>query len=380
MTEAASRRGHRGIWAVIAGGGTGGHIIPAIAIGRAMVDAGHPAGSILFVGSRRGLEDRLIPAAGFEVVRLPGRGITRRLSLANVAAVFGLGAAFVEAVLLVRRARPAVVVAVGGYASLATGLAAALWRVPLVVAEQNAGPGRANRVAGRFAAACAVSFPGTPLPRAVLTGNPVRPEILAVDRTPAGRAAARRALGLPEGRLVVAVAGGSLGARRINEAVLHLAGEWSARSDLVIRHVIGTRDFAEFSRRPPAGPAGGLVYQQIRFEDRMDLLLAAADIGVFRAGAGTVAEVAVAGLPALLVPLPGAPGDHQTINARRLADAGAAALVPDAQCDATRLAAELEPLLGDGAARAAMGAAARTMAYPGAAADVAALAEKHARG
>lgn len=373
------RRGQR-VWAIIAGGGTGGHVIPAVAVGRALVHAGHPAESILFVGSKRGMEDRLVPAAGFEVVLLPGRGIARRLSPANVGAVAGLAAAVVQAVLLVRRCRPAVIVAVGGYASFAAVVGAAVWRVPLIVAEQNAAPGLANRVAGRFAAACAVSFPATPLPRAVVTGNPVRPEILAIDRSEAGRATARGQLGLPPDRMVVAVAGGSLGARRVNEAVLELARRWSGRSDLVVRHVIGARDFEAILPRIPQCPPSGLIYQPVRFEDRMDLLLAAADVGVFRAGASTVAEVAVAGLASVLVPLPGAPGDHQTVNARRLAGAGAAVLVADAECDATRLGQELERLLGEQSVRDSMAEAVRALAYPQAAADVAALAEKHARG
>ncbi|HUJ65121.1 MAG TPA: glycosyltransferase, partial [Acidimicrobiales bacterium] len=204
-----------GTWAVIAGGGTGGHVVPAIAIGRALVDRGHPSDSVLFVGSRRGIEGRLVPAAGFRIILLPGRGLARRLTRDNLAAVLGLVTAVVQAVRLVGRIRPSVVISVGGYASVPCALAAALWRVPLIVAEQNAVPGLANRIAGRFASACAVSFAGTPLPRAVLTGNPVRPEILAVDRSCDSRAAARAELGLPANGVVVAVAGGSLGARRI---------------------------------------------------------------------------------------------------------------------------------------------------------------------
>jgi UDP-N-acetylglucosamine:LPS N-acetylglucosamine transferase len=321
-----------------------------------------------------------VPAAGFEVVLLPGRGIARRLTLANVGAVWGLFVALVRAVALVRRLRPAVVVAVGGYASFACAFAAVVWRVPLVVAEQNATPGLANRLAGRFAVACAVSFPETPLPRAVLTGNPVRPEIMDVDRSPQGRATARQALGLPADRLVVAVAGGSLGSRRINEATLALASLWAGRDDVAVRHVVGRRDFDDLSARMPALPAGGLVYEQVPFEDHFDQLLAASDVAVQRAGASTVSELTVAGVPAILVPLPGAPGDHQTHNAARLRDAGAAVLLPDSECDAPRLAEVLDRLLADGATRAAMGEAAHGLAYPNAADDVAALAEKYARG
>jgi UDP-N-acetylglucosamine--N-acetylmuramyl-(pentapeptide) pyrophosphoryl-undecaprenol N-acetylglucosamine transferase len=190
------------VWAVVAGGGTGGHAVPAVAIGRAIIDRGHPQASVHFVGSRRGIERRMVPDAGFEITLLPGRGIVRRLSWSNarsnVTAVAGLVSAVFRATWLLARLRPAVVVSVGGYASVPCVVAAVILRVPLIVAEQNAVPGLANRVAGRFARACAVSFPGTPLPRAVLTGNPVRPEILAADRspeTPRRRSSASRRVG-----------------------------------------------------------------------------------------------------------------------------------------------------------------------------------------
>lgn len=375
-----SRPGDSRVWAVIAGGGTGGHVVPALAIATALVARGHDRSSIRFVGSRRGIESRLVPAAGFALVLLPGRGIARKLTLGNIGAVFGLAAAFARAVILIGRLRPAVTVAVGGYASAPAALASALWRVPLVVAEQNAVPGLANRIAGRFAAASAVSFEGTALPNAVVTGNPVRPEIVAADTTAAGRAAARAALGLPPDAVVVAVAGGSLGARRINQAVVELAGRWADRSDLCIYHVVGRRDFAEMSRVQPERGPGGLDYRQVEFEDRMPLLLTAADLTVQRAGASTVAELAVVGLPAVLVPLPGAPGDHQTVNARRLADHGAAVLVPDAELDVDRLAAELDRLVGSPEVRSRMADAARALGRPHASDEVAALVEVHARG
>jgi undecaprenyldiphospho-muramoylpentapeptide beta-N-acetylglucosaminyltransferase len=365
---------------LIAGGGTGGHIVPAIAIGRALVARGHPSSTIKFVGSNRGIEQRLIPYAGFEVTVLPGRGIVRGLTWRNVTAAAGLAVALGKAISLVGRLKPAVVIAVGGYASVACALAAALFRIPLVVAEQNAQPGWANRLAGRFAAACAVSFPATPLPRAVVTGNPVRSEVLAVDRSPAGKAAARAELGLPtEGQVIIA-AGGSLGARRINEAVLGLATLWRERSGVSIRHVVGDRDLAEFSARAPRPVDGGLEYQQTGFEQRMDLLLAAADVAVQRSGASTIAELTTVGLPSILVPLPGAPSDHQTANARRLASAGAAVLVPDGELDTNRLAVELDRLLGREDVLAQMAGAARNISYPHAADDVAALAEEYARG
>jgi undecaprenyldiphospho-muramoylpentapeptide beta-N-acetylglucosaminyltransferase len=368
-----------GVWAVIAGGGTGGHVVPAIAIGQALVERGHPVRSIHFVGSRRGMERRMVPDAGFAITLLPGRGIARRLTLDNVAAVGGLLAAGMRALVLLGRLRPSVVITVGGYASVAGALAAVAWRIPLVVAEQNAVPGLANRLAGRFAAVCAVSFPGTRLRRAVVTGNPVRPQILAVDRTASGRAAARLALGLPAEGLVVAAAGGSLGARRINDAVLGVARAWAHRPGLAIRHVIGDRDFDAVTRATPPSTPGPLVYQQVRFEDRMDLLLSAADVAVQRAGASTVSELTAVGMPSILIPLGGAPGDHQAANARRLAEAGAAVVIPDDELDPGRLAAELDRLLSDHRLRHAMASASRSLARPHAAAAVASLAEEHAR-
>ena len=386
-------RPERKVWAVIAGGGTGGHAVPAVAIGRALVERGHPPSSIHFVGSNRGIEGRMAPAAGFEVTLLPGRGIARRLSWSNVGAVAGLFAAVVRATWLLFRLRPAVVISVGGYASVACSAGAVLLRIPLVVAEQNAVPGLANRLAGRFARVCAVSFPGTPMPKAVLTGNPVRPEILAADRTPAGMTAARQTLRLPGDYTVIAVAGGSLGARRINEATLELARMWKDRQGVAIRHVVGERDFEavmasagglaqtsgyDLGARSDGAP--GLIYQVVGFEERMDLLLSAADVAVLRAGASTVAEVTVVGVPSLLVPLPGAPGDHQTLNAMRLVDAGAAVVVADSELNGDRLAAELESLLDDPLRLERMSRAARSLAFPEAADSVAALAEKYARG
>lgn len=364
-------------WAIVAGGGTGGHVTPALAIARALVERGHDAESIHFVGSRRGIEARLVPAAGFGVTLLPGRGIQRRLTVENVAAVAGLLRALVSAAWLVARWRPRVVVSVGGYASAPCSIAAVACRVPLVLAEQNARPGAAHRLVARFARAAAVTFDGTPLPRAVVTGNPVRAEILAVDRSPAGRDGARRALGLPLDRSVVFVFGGSLGARRLNEAVAGLVEAWADRADVAVRHVVGTRDWDDVARR--GTPSGALVYQRVEFEERMDIALTAADVAVCRAGASTIAELTVAGVPAIYVPFPAATDDHQTANARAVADAGGGVLVPDADLTPDRLAKELDALVSDADRLGVMATAARTLGRPDAAARVAALVEEHAR-
>lgn len=365
-------------WALVAGGGTAGHVLPGLAVARALVDAGHPPDTIHWVGSQTGIEGRLVPEAGFGITLLPGRGIERRLSPSSVAATFNLARAVARAVGIVSRLRPAVVLALGGYASVPCALAAVRRRIPVVVCEQNAVPGAANRLVARFARAAAVSFPGTGLPRATVTGNPVRPEVLAVDRG-RDRESARRALGLPLERRVLAVFGGSLGARRINFALLSALERWAGRSDLAVRHVVGRRDWKVVQEAVPPLPPGGVAYEPVEYEDRMDLVLAAADLAVCRAGATTVAELAVVGLPAVLVPLPGAPGDHQTANARHLAGAGAAVLVPDAELDGRRLADEVDTLLASPDRLVAMAEAAAASARREAAQQVAALVEQHAR-
>lgn len=368
-----------GTWAVIAGGGTAGHVVPGLAVAGALVARGHRPETIHWVGGRRGSEGKLVAAAGFKATLLPGRGIERRLTPANLGALWGLGRAGVAAVALLRRRRPAVVLAMGGWASASCALAAAALRVPLVVAEQNAVPGASNRLMARFARASAVPFPGTPLPRAVVTGNPVRPEILAVDRSEAGRARARQALGLPEGRRVVAVFGGSLGALRLNQAVVDALAAWSQRSDLAVRHVVGERDWSLVNEQVPVLPGGGLLYQPVRYDEQRHLSVAAADLAVSRAGGNTVAELAAVGLPSVLVPLPGAPGDHQTANAHFLADAGGAVLVPDAELIAGRLLSEVDGLLADPSRLASMAKAASASARRDAADAVALLLEEHAR-
>lgn len=364
-------------YAIITGGGTGGHVLPALSIAEAMVEAGHPRSAVHYVGSERGLEARLVPPTGFPLTLLPGRGIQRRLTLANVGAAWGLLVAVMRAIGLVGRLRPQVVVAVGGYASVAVGLAAVLHRVPLVVAEQNAVPGVANRLLSRFARTSAVSFEGTPLPRAVVTGNPVRAEVAAVDPD-RDRDAARTSFGVGEGRRLLLVFGGSLGALRINEAVLAALPQWADRADLAIHHVVGDRDWSRITAITPAG-MGDLEYRAVRYEDDMPAALAAADVALCRSGSSACFEVAAVGLPAILVPSPHVTADQQTRNARPLVDAGGAILVPDAELDGDRLVAEVDALLGDPSRWSAMARAALAWARPGAARAIADLAASHAR-
>ena len=187
-----------------------------------------------------------------------------------------------------------------------------------------------------------------------MTGNPVRAEMLAVDRA-AGGVDARRRLGVPDDRRLLVVYGGSLGAERLNRATADACRRWGGRGDLAVRHVLGDRDWERSGG--VCVPAAGrrLLYQPVRYENDLPTCLAAADLVVARAGASTVAELTAVGVPSLLVPLPGAPGDHQSANARRLAAAGAAAVCADAELDGARLVALVDELLADPAAAGAHG-------------------------
>ncbi len=364
-------------WALVAGGGTAGHLLPGLSVARALVDAGHDPSTIHFVGAERGPEADLVPAEGFAVDVLPGRGIQRRLTPANVAAVVDLAKALVRGVGLVRRHRPKVVVVLGGYASFACGVGAVLSGVPIVLLEQNKKAGAVNRLLRRFAKASAVSFADTDLPRATVTGNPLRAQIRAIAEHP-DPAGARAALGLPAEGTVLAVFAGSLGSRQINEAVRGLVERWSDRSDVIVRHVIGRRDFDAYEKKAPRPPAGGLTYQPLAYEDRMHLMLDAADLAITRAG-GSVFELMAAGLPAVLVPLPIATRDHQMANARAVEAIGGAVVVPDSELDTDRLEREVAALLDHPERLAAMARAMRAAAMIDAAERVAAVTESVAR-
>jgi len=351
---------------LVTGGGTAGHVLPALAIATELRDRGH---EVHLVGSERGIEARLVPEAGFDQTLLPGRGIARSLSpaalKANAGAVVGLVRAALQALGVVGRFRPAVVVAVGGYASVACGLAAAVRGVPVVVHEQNAVPGAANRLLARFARRCAVSFPETPLPNAHVVGNPVRAELFGRPHQPR-----------PDGRTQVLVFGGSLGALSINRATVEAAERWRERADLAVHHVVGRRDWPTLAR--PDG-SGALAYEAVEYEDDMPAQLARADLVVCRGGSGTIFELAATGRPAVIVPSLVTTGGQQIANAERVAAIGGAVVVRDDELDGARLAAEVDALLAEPARLAEMSERIRTLAAPDAAARVADLAEEHAR-
>lgn len=357
---------------VITGGGTGGHIFPMLAIADALVAHGIEPERLRLVGSRRGQEARLLGERAYPLTLLPGRGLRRswhaRAVVENVGALIGLVNAFGLAVSHLRRWRPAAVVSLGGYAAAATDTAALVWRSPLVLVDLDAVPGAVHRVLARFARRRLIPF-GETSGRVVVAGVPVRDAIVALDRRSAARQQARTTLDPPIGpdRVIVVVMTGSLGSARVNRAVLELAHQWSKRADLALIHVTGRRDVGWV--RAGAPPSSALDYRVIEFADMVQWW-AVADAAVCRAGATTIAELGILGIPAVLVPLPGAPGDHQARNADRVARAGGAVVLADVDCDGDHLAEILRPLL-DETTRDAMGSAMAALGRPRATDDIA---------
>ena len=353
------------IFALIAGGGTGGHTYPAIAVAQELQRRGR---HVRFVGGRRGIEGRVVSEAGFAIDLLPVRGLQRRLTLTNVEAIWGALTSVVRALGLVQRYRPRVVVGFGGYASLPAVIAARVLRVPVVVHEQDAAPGLANRIGARLGARVATSLPGTPLAGATLTGNPVREQFAHLERLPVREPP------------LLAVFGGAQGARTINRAALGCYDRWRARRDVSVHHVCGPRNLDECDRQLAMvrRDDDALDYLLVGYEEHMDTLFSRASLAVCRAGAGTVAELTAAGLPAVLVPLPGAPSDHQTRNAETLERAGAAVMVTDDTLEPRKLDEVVSTLLADPERLAAMGKAAHGLGRRDAAARLADVIEEHA--
>ena len=343
-------------FAVVTGGGTAGHVNPAIAVAEALVAGGRPPATVHYIGARRGIETRLLPETPFPHTFYDVVGFQRRISRRNLAFLPKLLRSARAATALLRELRPRVVVSVGGYASLPATLAAKRLRIPVVVVSYDRFPGWASRLAARGAAACAVAFPDSPLPRATLTGAPVRREVLDVDRR-RDAATARAVLGIPPERFVVAVMGGSQGSGLLNDSVAALLDTFGDDRSLAIRHAVGER-FAAAATAPRDGQ-NGLLYQPVGYEPQMPLVYAAADLLVGRGGASTVHEVAVTGTPAILVPWSGAAEDHQRANVAWLADRGAAIALPEARIH--ELAQLVEHLRTDAAARERLAASAREM-------------------
>lgn len=368
----------------IAGGGTAGHVYPGLALARALRERGH---DVVFLGTAAGLEGRLVPAAGFTFHAITARPFVRRLSLGSLQAPF-------VALRAVRQCRPVVwesdvVVGMGGYVSVPAVLAARREGIPAVLHEQNAVPGLANRVLSRVAGAVAValafrdaarSFPArVPLE---VTGNPVREEIL---RVPSDRDAlakeGRAEFELDEERRTVLMFGGSQGALHLDRAAVGACRILGDRSNLQLLLITGPAH-ADSVRRALAPPsrsrrkAQRIAVRQAAFVERMDLAYACADLVVSRAGAMTIAEITVCGLPSLLVPYPYATAGHQEANARALQRAGGASILLDDQLSAESLAEGISRLIDHDERLSSMAERSRAFGRPDAAERLADVVER----
>jgi UDP-N-acetylglucosamine--N-acetylmuramyl-(pentapeptide) pyrophosphoryl-undecaprenol N-acetylglucosamine transferase len=349
--------------AILAGGGTGGHVIPAIAIAQEL--RSRYGAEVLFIGTARGIENRLVPAAGFPL-QLVKVGALNRVSLATrIKTLFDLPRAVLAARRMLIEFDPDVVIGVGGYASGPAMLAAIRRRIPTLAFEPNFVPGFANRVVAHFVSAAAVHFEETEryFRNPVVTGVPVRPAFFQIPRKPYDPASP-----------TLLVFGGSQGARAINQAVVRSLPELIKRvSGLRIIHQTGERDYNGVRA---AYEQAGIPAEVSKFIDDMPGYFARADLVLCRSGASTVAEVAAAGKPAIFVPFPLAADDHQRRNAEALERAQAAVVLEDTKLDEVWLVDTICALLEDPARLARMSEAARAMAHSDAAKDIAELAAK----
>lgn len=326
---------------ILSGGGTGGHLFPALAIADAL-RAAVPTCDILFVGAEGRMEMERVPKAGYPIEGLRISGIQRSLSLSNLLFPFKLVGSLIRSLEILRRFRPHAVIGVGGYASGPVLLAAQWTRIPTFIQEQNAHAGITNKGLAKGVMQAYVAFEGMekyfPADRITLSGNPIRQDLFALEGK---REEALHHFGLSANKPVVLVVGGSLGARTINQAIESGIADLEAAGVQLI-----WQTGKAFSSTAAAAIASKGGMWTNAFIERMDLAFAAADVVVSRAGAGTLSELAVVGKPAILVPSPNVAEDHQTKNARALSDKGAALLVSD-QDAAAQLLPELLGLINN---------------------------------
>jgi UDP-N-acetylglucosamine--N-acetylmuramyl-(pentapeptide) pyrophosphoryl-undecaprenol N-acetylglucosamine transferase len=350
--------------AILAGGGTGGHVIPALAIAQELQK--QYGTELLFIGTSRGIENRLVPAAGFPL-KLIEVGTLNRVSWKTRLKTFsGLPGAVLEARRMLKEFRPDVVIGVGGYASGPAMLAAVFGRIPTVAFEPNVVPGFANRAVARWVSAAAVHFDETAkfFKNAKVTGIPVRQAFFEISRKISG----------PPTLLVF---GGSQGAQAINRVMIESASALRERiPGIRIIHQTGERDYN--SVQAAYTSLGGAV-EAHRFIDNMPSYFAQADLIVCRSGASTVAEIMAAGKPAVFVPFPRAADDHQKRNAEVLAKAGAAVMLEESKLNKESLVETVSSLFADQPRLTQMGETASKLAHPNAAGDIATMAANLAR-
>ena len=342
--------------AVLSGGGTAGHINPALALAGELGERGW---DVRFAGTPGGVEARLVPAAGVPFTAFEASGFNRKHPASLVKGVGKIAASTTKAVRWFKEIRPDVVVGFGGYVSIPVARAAEKMGIPVVLHEQNSVMGMANKYLARKAAAVCLTYDHSArdVPDGVpvhITGNPVRRSVIEADR-----AVGRAMLGLSDDDFMLLVFGGSLGARHINNAVAALKDELLARPRLRIVHITGPKELDAVREALALTDEEQARWTLMGYQDRMGETLAAADAIVSRAGATSLAEISARAIPALLVPYPYAAEDHQTTNARAYVNAGAAFMVPDNALEGDAFTGPLFSLIDDAAVRASQAAAAR---------------------
>jgi UDP-N-acetylglucosamine--N-acetylmuramyl-(pentapeptide) pyrophosphoryl-undecaprenol N-acetylglucosamine transferase len=343
---------------IIAGGGTGGHLFPGLAVAQELKKR-DAMNDILFVGTAQGIETRAVPAAGFPLELIPVRGLKGRGIRGLLQGLYGIPASVLRSVKILRRFRPDCVLGVGGYASGPLLLAAKMLRIRSAIMEQNLRPGLTNQVLGKIADRVFTAYEGSakyfPRARVVETGNPVRwrtlPEVAKDEK------------------FTLFIFGGSQGARRVNQAAIEMLKRLDdMHGAMRVVHQTGALDHEGMRAAYDELPFEADV---VPFIERMDIAYARADLVVCRAGAATIAELTVFGKPAVLVPYPYAAYDHQRLNALALVERGAAEMILDRELDGEKLAARVRALYGDRARLAAMAEAAKRLGRPQAAARIA---------
>jgi len=354
--------------AILAGGGTGGHVIPALAIANQLKKDYNA--ECLFIGTARGIENRLVPAAGFplQLVRV---GALKNVSLTTrLKTAFDLPRALWDASRMLNEFAPDVVIGVGGYASGPAMLSAVIKHIPTLAFEPNVVPGFANRMVAKFVSGAAVHFEETAkyFRHGEVTGVPVRQAFFEISPKRGGTP-------------TLLVFGGSQGARAINEAMIRCLPVLKREAPGIhIIHQTGDRDYndalAAYQKLTAAAPAAGFTFEIFKFIEDMPAAFARADLVVCRSGASTVAEIAAAAKPAVFVPFPRAADDHQRVNAEALARQGAAVVVEESKLEGVWLAETIAALLQDAKRLHQMSQAARSLSHPNAAKDIAAMAAK----
>jgi len=370
---------------IVTGGGTGGHVYPAIAVAEYIREK-DPDASVTFIGSAGGPEAAAAQAAEIPFEGLHVAGLIGKSPLKAIKAAFMFLRSIRRCRRLFKTLRPDCVLGTGGYASATACLTAVLGRVPLVLLEMNYEPGRVTRLFSRRARAVAVAYQETSgrlggKANVVVTGVPVRAEIAALADEARRLAAADEALttfGLEKDRRTLLVFGGSQGAQAINEALWARVPELTKAAELQVLHMTGKNNFdvPERAAAEAAAAKGQLLYRALPYSERMDLALAVADLALARSGAGTVAELMAAMLPSVLVPYPHATGGHQEKNARALAEKGAVAVIPQKAGSADEAVSFAIGLMDDAEELGAMKEAARAAGGAGGTKGIARLLEE----